>query len=335
MVHVLLAPGTEDNLERSIVRAVRFTDEDLRVLLTDEQLRELRAMHPSGEACFWGAIASHAKKMSRLASGDPILFKGSKRIRAFGEVGYLFENAAFADAVWGGNGDGKSFTYVYSVRGVRLMNRPIDDLRSLPGFNPNDVVQSQRFLLDDQAERVIEAFGIQASAIEAETIRRLDEMATTLDGTRRVSREARHTSTFNARTVATDALRHRVEAELVDDYCAAMPGRAFGSFLTSRGRRVDLFFHGEGRSEIIEAKSSPDHDKVRESVAQLLDYAPWSPEPVTHLTALFPGPPEQDGVRFLHRLGIDCLYRTGDGRYQREEASARRRAQMYPIWRGR
>lgn len=335
MAQILLAPASRLYYQRSIERFVRFGEEDLGTALTNDQLAELRDRHPTGEANFWGAIAKHRSMMERLRPGDPVLFTGDKKLRAFGELGVLFTNERFADLLWGHHNTGKSFYFVYTVLNVRPLERPISDLWAIDGFTEGDYVFGQRLVPDGKADRLIEALSLHTSAVEAAFQDRLAAISKALDeGSRIAQPEARHTDSFSQRIAQRDEQRYRVEAQLVAHYREANPGRTFNSFLTPDGRRTDLYYFDGNEVEIIEAKAFTEHEKVRQAVAQLLDYAPRSPAPVTRLTALFPARPDEAGVRYLHRLGIDCLYRADDNRYRREEASPLRRRYMLPVWRG-
>ena len=65
------------------------------------------------------------------------------------------------------------------------------------------------------------------------------------------------------------------------------------------------------------------------ALAQLLDYARFSPEPLARIAALFPQQPDHHGVGLLHQYGIDCIYLDDTGSFVRLPApvSARRRWQ--------
>ncbi len=52
--------------------------------------------------------------------------------------------------------------------------------------------------------------------------------------------------------------------------------------------------------------------------AQLLDYAAaMASDPPDVLTALLPHRPDDSAVALLHRYGVDCVFRGGDGAYVR------------------
>lgn len=336
MAQVLLAPARLRHYQQSIEQSVRFGEGDLGATLTEDELALLLDWHPTGEANFWGAVPRHRNMMERLRPGDPVLFTGDKKLRGFGEFGALFTNEHFADSLWGRQKTGDSFYFVYTVLNVRQLERPIEDLWAIDGFTEGDYVFSQRPVRAEKADRLIDALSLHTtSAVETVFQDQLVAVSKAIaEGSRIVPPEARRTDSFSQRIAQRDEHRHRVEAQLVAHYRQANPDRTFNSFLTPDGLRTDLYYHDGDEVEIIEAKALTAHDKVRQAVAQLLDYAAQSPASVTRLTALFPTRPEEAGIQYLHRLGIDCLYRTEDNGYRREEASASRRRYMLPVWRG-
>ncbi|ONI92377.1 hypothetical protein ALI22I_04355 [Saccharothrix sp. ALI-22-I] len=313
---------------------VPFADAERGPLLTDEQRDRLLALHPSGVAHFWGATENHADMMAELKRGDVVLFTGDNKVKACGEVGYVFRNKDFADKLWWKEGDKESFVHAYSVVNVRMVERPKRDLVTLCGYEPNYAIPGQRFLRERDVPKVLREFGIATSVLETQ----LEEMiAKDLDEVRRswvTPVEKAHKKKVKRTTSASTTVTDRVETGLVEIYQRFCEPEKLVAFRTDSGLRADLYRENGDEVEIIEAKSLPTHGKVREAVAQLLDYAVHSVRPVTRLSALFPSRPDRDGLAYLHRLGIDCVYLVDGGSFKREEASDARREHMIPVWRG-
>ncbi|APU15833.1 MULTISPECIES: hypothetical protein [Actinoalloteichus] len=146
--------------------------------------------------------------------------------------------------------------------------------------------------------------------------------------------EKMHTWAIERKTTASVTVSHRAEAILVELYVQRHALDGLSAFRTQHDLRPDLYRHDESETEIFEAKSTATHDKVREAIAQLCDYAVHSPHPVTRLTALFPERPQPAGMAYLHRMGIDCVFLDEADLFQRTPAPAVRRAHMQPVWRG-
>ncbi|WP_258906711.1 hypothetical protein [Actinokineospora sp. UTMC 2448] len=298
------------------------------VHLADAERSALTALHPEGRAAFWGARAVHQRMMGRLSKGDVVLFTGDSKVKAIGEVGYVFSNVPFADALWRYSEGEDAFVFVYSVDEVRHVERPVKDLLTLPGFNGKDPLTGQRFIRPEQVEAVVEAFEIRSAAIEQ---RLVEGLAERLARSELVAVEQHRTDAFLRSTAAKVDIAYRLESALVHKYKEQVG--ATGSFRTASGRRADLYREDGDEAEVIEAKSLTTREKVREAVAQLLDYAAHSPKPVTRLTGLFPGRPADDSIAYMARLGIDCVYLSGE-EFVRVEAHPERRGYMLPVWRG-
>jgi hypothetical protein len=124
----------------------------------------------------------------------------------------------------------------------------------------------------------------------------------------------------------------RGEGTLVQAYAATLPSEvAVGRQPTPAGMPDLCVDHGS-HTELIEAKSSADRAYVRQALAQILHYGPEL-EPTPALAgALFPARPAQPDIAYLHRYGIDCIYRAGADRYVRLPASKKARARLLDQW---
>ncbi|ANZ34903.1 hypothetical protein BBK82_01220 [Lentzea guizhouensis] len=212
----------------------------------------------------------------------------------------------------------------------RHIERPKQELLSLEGFSPKDPLTGQRLVRSECVPRVLRAFNISTSVAEAMLEATIAE---TLERRSRVIPvEGVHKNKFTRTTATSVSTAHRVESALVLEYQNFCDSHRLQSFVTSSGRRADLYRDDVEGVEVIEAKSLASHEKLREAVAQLLDYAPHSPKPVTRLTGLFPQSPDQEGMAFLHRLGIDVVYFDGET-FIRSPAPDARRRYMVPVWR--
>ncbi|MFD7655935.1 hypothetical protein ACFV4N_18325 [Actinosynnema sp. NPDC059797] len=329
-------PETRKRFHETLEGSVEFASDPHRSLLAGEDLARLQALHPSGRARFWGAIPRHDKAMERLRDGGVVLFVGDKKIKATGEIGHVFRNKALADLLWDQHANSDSFVNVYSVLNVRLTDYPITDLWSIDGFTPGDYVYGQRILDEERTARIISAFRLNPSTAEAELAAQLDATADLIGArTRIIPVERAHVDVVWREIAARKVAHERVEAQLVARYRAFRSDVEMTSFVTPTGKRADLYYRDGSDIVVIEAKSLATHGKVRESVAQLLDYAASSPDPVTRLVALFPARPAAEGIALLHRLGIDCAYRGADDLFETEEAPDERRRHMHPVWHGR
>lgn len=337
--YVLLAPcygnpKTRDRYHRTIEAGIHFESKEYRDLLEPDELAALLTLHPSGTTHFWGAIATHNRMMDRLHTGDIVVFTGDNKVKAAGEIGHLFRNQALADLMWDQFDSGRSFINIYSVRNVQVIERSRREVWRQLGFDEGDNVAGQRLVTDERAPRILTELQIVTSATEARIGAELTAVSQALAvGSRVIPVEGIHTDVVSQHVAERNAQYERVESQLLSHYQHFHPDVMFTSFRTHNGKRADLYRVDGNDVEIVEAKSLADHEKVREAAAQLLDYSAQSPHPVTRLSALFPMRPAQYGIDYLHRLGIDCVFRSDNGTFVRDAAEDERRRYLLPVWR--
>ncbi|MGW0631398.1 hypothetical protein [Streptomyces sp. NPDC002758] len=143
--------------------------------------------------------------------------------------------------------------------------------------------------------------------------------------------EALRTSATPYAPKAQELVLHRTEALLLREYIDSLGIKQPKRLRTPAGI-TDLHLTSADGSEVIEAKRGSTRQFVREALAQLLDYAPYAPEPAIRLTALFPSRPADHDLALLHRYGIDCVYRTTALAFDRAAAPAQVRASMMLLW---
>jgi hypothetical protein len=318
----------EDTLDKE----VPYSEVDHAATLSDYERAALDLLHPTGRARFWGATGNHDAKMATLRTGDIVLFTGQKLVRAVGEVGYSFRNAAFADTLWDPHSERGSYRNVYSLLNFQATFIPYEEIWDLPGFNAGDNFMGLRFLDADKSATVLAGLRIHTATEVERTAEQDQYLAEALGPGSVIGVEAVNVTGTSYQRLAGTTLVHRAEALLVAAYRASLEGtRDVGRVRTPSGV-TDLYVVEEGEAEIVEAKRSADHAYVREALGQLLDYVAHAPHPVTRLSALFPQRPATADVSLLHRYGADCLYRRDDGSFSRLPAPDQQRELMRPIW---
>ncbi|MEU4768869.1 hypothetical protein AB0H12_37050 [Actinosynnema sp. NPDC023794] len=194
-------PSARRHFHDTIAGWVPFADDERGPLLTDEEREHLLALHPSGVAHFWGATEGHADMMKQLRRGDVVLFTGDNKVKAYGEVGYVFRNQKFADKLWWKEGDTDSFVHAYSVVNVRMVERPKSDLVTLCGYKPGYEFPGQRFLRAEDVPKVLIRHHLGCHRTDRTLPSRL---ASRIPATRRASRH--------------DALERRLSHQCIDDH---------------------------------------------------------------------------------------------------------------------
>ncbi|MGW2082143.1 hypothetical protein ACWCOW_35390 [Streptomyces sp. NPDC001939] len=315
---------------------VDFTTHRRASFLASDQRKQLNEFHPSGAARFWGATSVQDAKMDRLHAGDIVLFTGKNHVRGIGEIGALFRNAQFANSMWTEDPTKGSWHNVYSLLSFAPTAIPYEEIWALPGFNVGDNFMGLRILDPEKATTILDGLGIEAQ-VDAELGRQLQEPVARALRTHTdiVDGEALRTQTTRYTLTERELVVHRTEALLLQEYTDSL-GIEQPQRLRTPAGITDLHLTRPDGSEVVEAKRSSTRRFVREALAQLLDYAPHSPEPATRLTALFPTRPADQDLDLLHRYGIDCVYRTHPHTFDRAPAAQEVRAGMTPFWqRGR
>ncbi|WP_436993088.1 hypothetical protein [Streptomyces sp. enrichment culture] len=313
------SPESRQHWKDTLDQCVPFADEEYSRHLTEDQHRRLLTLHPEGRCRFWGATPGHDAKMAAVTTGDVVLFTGKNRVRAIGEVGAIFRNREFADALWPPRQGGESWHTVYSLREFQTTELPYEALNALLGYKPNFKYPGQLVLSGEQA-----AAGINGLLITTRTeLERAGAMPPPVD-VRMMRVEQQHTHTVTVERSAHQLLFNRTEAELVNAYCDTLAEVRTSRFATAAGI-CDLYLHGPGGRELIEAKSRVERPHVRAALAQLLDYARYAPAPIDRLSALFPKPLTPNALSLLHHYGIDSIHRTTEGTFERSPAPEARR----------
>jgi hypothetical protein len=340
-MRVLISPsygsaGTRRHWADTVDQYVEFAAARYDGLLVPDERTTLLELHPEGRARFWGATPAHDGKFADVTTGDVVLFTGQNRVRAIGEVGAVFRNRAFADRLWPPGPDGQSWHTVYSLLDVCPADIPYTELNASLGYRAAHNFPGQMVIRGDKARGLLDDFlitpGTEGDSDLSPVVRqRLD--AQERDVVRIAAAEELRTRRTGYRRTRRLIVVDRREAELV---------RTYRQFLAGRGQTAKRFFCPSGISdiyvetadgaEVVEAKSTSEHTHVRQALAQLLDYAPYSPTPAQRLTGLFPEQPDRGDTELLHRYGIDCVFREGSGGFRRLPAPDQRRALMSGLW---
>ncbi|WTW97914.1 hypothetical protein OG216_33285 [Streptomycetaceae bacterium NBC_01309] len=340
MVRVVIAPsyGSAESRRHwhdTLDSPLRFqTPERLRCL-ADSQLADLLALHPDGQARFWGARPAHDTKMAEVKLGDIVLFTGAGCVRAVGEVGAIFRNSAFADVLWPPSPDGESWHTVYSLRGFEKVEIPYAYLCRLLGYNERHTFPGQIVLTGTKAQEVVDWLLVDtATDSEAAAAQAVGEAAG-LDVERQLTLlmpESVHATATQYEQPAAFRVANRTEAILLQDYREQLSNTEHRRYRCAAGI-TDLYLETAESIEVVEAKRDSAFVLVRQAVGQLLAYAPYCPSPgCLRLTGLFPKPVDVVGLDLLHRYGIDCVFMEAPGVYTRLPAPEERLAVMREIW---
>lgn len=100
----------------------------------------LNLLFPDGSAPMWGVIpgknGTNVSKVDRLQPGDFVLFYGEGRCYLAGTIAMRWHNRPLAQRLWTDNRENppQTWEHMYAVADLRTINVPIEELRSVLGW---------------------------------------------------------------------------------------------------------------------------------------------------------------------------------------------------------
>jgi len=269
---------------------------------------------------------AHWDTMRDVAVGDRVIHYAWGQVRAVSDVTGAAMPATqpdpVADAEWGENG--------LLVRVSAMTIDPPIPLHDLPDRGPDagpfdvrgEVKQGYLFRISPSAAPGLLELIDARAALPADAVLESPDAANAATDFLRVigddrigAPEAMHTTGTQYTQRERRVLVDRAEAVLVQAYRDSLDPSAQISGLTCSSGRPDLVVRDQGEVEMIEAKSSATHAKVREALGQVLDYCHNTTTIFDRVTVLMPHPPEAQDIALLHRYGIDVRHRRFDGAF--------------------
>ncbi|MGW1759670.1 hypothetical protein [Streptomyces mirabilis] len=111
-------------------------------LLDAPTVDQLKQLFPDGSAPMWGVVPGkkdvNVSRIKKMRAGDWVFFSGDKRRLYFGgTIALMWRNKELATRLWGSDAAGNTWEYIYALSGTRGFDIPIDEIRTLLGWNPN------------------------------------------------------------------------------------------------------------------------------------------------------------------------------------------------------
>lgn len=168
MTHVLLQPAgsaeAREHYQKTVAspRSLREIDP----FLKPESRAELAEIYGETPAAVWGVTAGDGNrnrtKWERVRRGDIVLFTGGGRAFASATVTLSLHNRALANHLWGPNGDGDTWEYLYFLSEVRPESITYGQLATVvPYSSGQDYVVLGFTVLDEaQSANVLDAFNL-------------------------------------------------------------------------------------------------------------------------------------------------------------------------------
>ena len=144
----------EQHYQDTIVHPVVFDDHaDILDTSTIDQLKQL---FPDGHAQMWGVVPGkknvNISRINKMHPGNWVFFTGDKRLYFGGTIALMWRNKELATRLWGTDPAGSTWEYMYALSGTRGFDIPVEEIRTLLGWNPNRNIMGISVLSDAESD---------------------------------------------------------------------------------------------------------------------------------------------------------------------------------------
>ncbi|MFF1318049.1 hypothetical protein ACFVZZ_01210 [Streptomyces chartreusis] len=169
----------DQHYQDTIVNPVVFDDHaDLLDASTVTQLKEL---FPDGQAQMWGIVPGkknvNVSRINKMRPGDWVFFSGDKRVYFGGTIALMWRNKELATRLWGTDPVGSTWEYMYALSGTRGFDIPVEEVRSLLGWNPNRNIMGITVLSDEESDTLQTLLTLDAATAAIEPVDTAEEEA--------------------------------------------------------------------------------------------------------------------------------------------------------------
>ena len=125
-------------------------------ILDPKDLVGLESFAVDGRVALWGLVPNRSESRYELVQvGASVLFVGGGSAFFMGVVAYKLRNPALAHALWGSDGDGRTWELMYAIRDGREIDVPKSGLNEALEYVPSAAIQGFTVKEGEIAERVI------------------------------------------------------------------------------------------------------------------------------------------------------------------------------------
>lgn len=169
----------DQHYQDTIVQPVVFDDHaDVLDTATIDQLKQL---FPDGQAQMWGVVPGkknvNVSRISKMRPGDWVFFSGDKRIYFGGTIALMWRNKQLATRLWGTDHAGSTWEYMYALSGTRGFDIPVEEIRTLLGWNPNRNIMGITVLSDEESDALQTLLTLDAATAALEPVDTAEEEA--------------------------------------------------------------------------------------------------------------------------------------------------------------
>ncbi|MEU6708094.1 hypothetical protein [Streptomyces wuyuanensis] len=144
----------DQHYQDTIVKPVVFDDHA--DVLDAATLSQLKQLFPDGQAQMWGVVPgkknANVSRIKKIRPGDWVFFSGDKRVYFGGTVALMWRNKELATRLWGTDHADSTWEYMYALSGTRGFDIPIEEIRTLLGWNPNRNIMGISVLREEESD---------------------------------------------------------------------------------------------------------------------------------------------------------------------------------------
>lgn len=150
-------------------------------LLDASTVAQLKELFPDGQAQMWGIVPGkrnvNVSKINKMRPGDWVFFSGDKRIYFGGTIALMWRNKELATRLWGTDAASSTWEYMYALSGTRGFDLPVEEVRTLLGWNPNRNIMGITVLSDGESNTLQTLLTLDAATAASEPVDTTEEEA--------------------------------------------------------------------------------------------------------------------------------------------------------------
>jgi hypothetical protein len=144
----------DQHYQDTIVKPVVFDDHA--DVLDATTINQLKQLFPDGQAQMWGVVPGkknvNVSRIKKMHPGDWVFFSGDKRVYFGGTIALMWRNKELATRLWGTDHTDSTWEYMYALSGTRGFDIPIEEIRTLLGWNPNRNIMGISVLSEEESD---------------------------------------------------------------------------------------------------------------------------------------------------------------------------------------
>lgn len=163
----------------TIVHPVVFDDHA--DILDASTIDELKGLFPDGRAQMWGVVPGkknvNVSRINKMRPGNWVFFSGDKRVYFGGTIALMWRNKELATRLWGTDPAGSTWEYMYALSGTRGFDIPVEEIRTLLGWNPNRNIMGISVLSEAESDTLQTLLTLDAATAALEPVDTVQEEA--------------------------------------------------------------------------------------------------------------------------------------------------------------